>query len=345
MMKYSSSRIQQEMRILNVRTLIEMSESGRLNFSPTFGSLPKLSKVNRSLIIESLILGLPLETIWAEQDALGKTQLLSGFDIISYIRAFAFGKFALHGLKVLKHLDGLRFEEIDYVEKRHFEQMELVFNSISYDSNPLLKYMLVKKINKEKYAANAAQLARNIIFPECSMKALEFATYCVSKHNNSDHSLRKKTNSTVLRMQTDILYGLLLVYMSNNLGKINLNIGLESYSYSRSHSLEYSNDLGINLSDDLDSAVTKLTMMLETGNRGVARVLSNLQQIICSIFDRKSVDIRTIGQNFRVKRTADDQFWQSLLDYIWFETTSKKSELHLSRSMSVQDLLERIDND
>lgn len=345
MMKYSSSRIQQESRILNVRTIIEMVEFGRLNPSPTFGSLPMLSIVNRSLIIESLILGLPLETIWAEQDALGKTQLLSGFDIISSIFSFANGEFSLHGLKILKHLDRRRFNEIDYVERRHFEQMELNFNSIFYDSNPLLKCMLVEKINKDKHASNAAQLARNIIFPETAWEAIKFATDCVDMHDYKDHATEKNKKRTVLRMQADILYGLLLVYVLNNIKKINYDIGLESYSYSRSHALEYSNEFEINLNDDLDYAVIKLTMMLETHNAKAEHSLSKLRRIISSIFDKKSIPAHTIGQNFRNKRITHGQISLSLLDHIVFDATTKSPSLQLSRIMSVHELLERIDDD
>lgn len=136
MTKYNSSRIQQDMRFLNIRTLLEMVDTGRLDVYPMFGAMPVLPVVNRSQIIESLILGLPVETIWAEKNALGRTQLLSGFEIVSTVRAFAEGKFALSGLRVLKHLEHLSFDQIDYVEKRHFEQMEVIFNAISYDSNP-----------------------------------------------------------------------------------------------------------------------------------------------------------------------------------------------------------------
>lgn len=342
MTKYNSSRIQQDMRFLNIRTLLDMVYTGRLDFYPMFGAMPVLSVVNRSQIIESLILGLPVETIWAEKDALGRTQLLSGFEIVSTVRAFAEGQFALRGLRVLKHLEYLSVDQIDYVEKRHFEQMEVIFNAISYDSNPLLKCMLVEKINKEKQGSNSAQLARNIIFPSSAEMMLDFAMSCLKRHHFSGAHLEKNKNRLLLRMQADLFYGLLIKYVKGNGRTMDLRPGMESYSFSRSHTLEYSSSPEISLSDDVDYAANKLAMMLETGNIKVQRMLDDMRNLTLHLLDNKTFYTHTIGQNYRLSGNELKKQDFSLLDCLYAEMTGIITPLRFNRSMSISDFVEII---
>lgn len=330
------------MRFLNIRTLLDMIYTGRLDVYPMFGAMPALSVVNRSQIIESLILGLPVETIWAEKDALGRTQLLSGFEIVSTIRAFSEGQFALRGLRVLKHLEYLSIDQIDYVEKRHFEQMEVIFNAISYDSNPLLKCMLVEKINKERQGSNSAQLARNIIFPSSAEMTLDFATLCLSRHHSSGAYVEKNKNRLLLRMQADLFYGLLIKYVRGNGRAIAHRVGLESYSYSRSHTLEYSNSPEISLSDDVDYAANKLAMMLETGNIEVRQMLNDMQNMTLYFLNTQTFYTHTVGQNHRLSGTEVKKKDFSLLDCLYAEMTGISPPLKFNRSMPISDFVEII---
>ncbi|WP_316382709.1 hypothetical protein [Enterobacter mori] len=337
MTKYNSSRIQQDMRFLNIRTLLEMVDTGRLDVYPIFGAMPVLPIISRSQIIESLILGLPVETIWAEKNALGRTQLLSGFEIISTVRAFAEGQLALRGLRVLKHLEGLSFDQIDYVEKRHFEQMEVNFNAISYDSNPLLKCMLIEKINKERQGSNSAQLARNIIFPTSAAMTLDLAALCLNQHDFSGVHVEKNKNRILLRMQTDIFYGLLIKYVKSNGRVIAHRPGLESYSFSRSHTLEYSSSPEISPSDDVDYAVTKLAMMLEIGNFEVERMLDDMKNMIQNLLNVNTFYTHTVGQNHRPSSVKLKQGDFSLLDCLYAEMTGMSPPLRFNRYMSISD--------
>ncbi|PQK88860.1 hypothetical protein CG431_05195 [Pantoea ananatis] len=330
------------MRFLNIRTLLEMVDTGRLDVYPMFGAMPVLPVVSRSQIIESLILGLPIETIWAEKNALGRAQLLSGFEIISTVRAFAEGQFALRGLRVLKHLEDLSFDQIDYVEKRHFEQMEVNFNAISYDSNPLLKCMLVEKINKERQGLNSAQLARNIIFPSSAEMTLDLATFCLNQHYSSGVYIEKNKNRLLLRMQADIFYGLLIKYVKSNGGVIAHRHGLESYSFSRSHILEYSNSPEISHLDDVDYATNKLAMMLEIGNFEVERMLYDMKNMILNFLSMHKFYIHTVGKNHRSSAANLKMDDYSLLDYIYAEMTDRSPPLIFNRSMSISDFAEII---
>ncbi|EOL8876845.1 hypothetical protein FD428_05440 [Citrobacter sp. TBCP-5362] len=338
MTKFSETLIHQDVRFLNVRTLLDRVDSGRLDAKPPYGSMPALSIAIRSQMIESLILGLSTETFWAEQDGLGRTMLLSGFEMVSAIAAFAWGRFALKDLRVLKHLEGLSFDNIDYADRRQFEQMELIFITISYDSNPLLKCMLVEKINRPRHGSNAAQFARNIIFPACAEKILDLATYCLERHDFSGLPAEKNMNRLLLRMQTDLFYGLLICFVKSHWWDISGHHDLGHDAFSRSRALErlYSHDIAP--SDDLDYALNKLAMMLDEGNWEAQQAFNNIVDSVRLILNARTFGARTVGKNYitRIKHSDPDEY--SLLDYLYENFTGRVPPLNLTRSMTIHDL-------
>ena len=341
MMKFSSSRVQQERRILSTVQIIEMVEIGRLEVTPFYGSLPALTTVKKSQIIESLILGLPIDVIWSEQNRLGKTQLLSGFDLVISIVDFVSEKFVLTQLNVLTHLNGLGFSFLGYAERRHFLEMDLSFNIIAFDSNPLLKCLFVENINKDKYRSTASQIARNIVFKIGSEEIFRLSDYVYEKiveHNPENSRISKYQK---LKLQTDITYCLLIIYLSNNNIIKNYTISMESYSYSRSHVSDYSNfeNIEIKSIDNLNSAINKLTFMLEVDSNRLDTEIIIFKKYVNSMFKVKSLNIKNIGRSFSSNDTEDSV---SIIDYIFGQKTKTNRSLNFNKLKTVYDLISEI---
>lgn len=324
---------------MNVRTLLDRLDSGRLGAKPPSGTMTALSVASRSQMIESLILGLSTETFWAEQDGLGSTTLLSGFDMVSAIAAFAWGQFALKDLRVLKHLEGLSINNIDYADRRQFEQMELIFITISYDSNPLLKCMLVEKINKPRHGLNAAQFARNIIFPASAEKMMGLANSCLERHDFAGLPAEKNMNRLLLRMQADLFYGLLICFVKSHgwdiCGYHDYKDGYFSMSYEKDRLFAY--DIGP--SDDLDYALNKLAMMLDDGNSEAQQAYNDITDNVRLILDARTISARTVGKNYIARTKSSDPYEFSLLYYLYVNVTGKVSPLKFTRSMTIRDLV------
>jgi len=334
-MSYNSSRLQQETRYLNVRTIIEMVEMGRLYNNPPFGFLPTVSNIKQSQIIEFLILGLPLEIIYAEQDVLGETKLLSGYDIISSICNFVSNKFILQGLKFLTHLEKLKYSQIDYVEKKHFEQMQIGLNFISYDSNPLLKCIFIEKINSVKYSKDSLQLAINIVFHNVSQETYAISQFFLTQYANREEHILKRKKILLLKLQKDISYCLLILYVYENFNRLN-NVSMESYSYSRSHFIDEP-QYQINYDDNLDYALMKL-MLIYDDNMDKSNFKKDIN-FIYNIFKKNKIDINTIGKNFYLKDTDLIKDTPSLIDFVYDSLTGNKISVNLKYSMSVFELL------
>ncbi|KHT26137.1 hypothetical protein RC98_16415 [Pectobacterium carotovorum subsp. carotovorum] len=347
-MRYSSSRIQQETRLVSVDYLIHLVEIGRLDPNPTVGSLPNLSAIKKSQIVESLILGLPVNMIWAEQDALGKTQLLSGFEIVSNVLEFKNDKFRLNGLRILKHLIGLKFSDIDFVEQKHFMQMEVNFSAIHYDSDPMLKCLFVESINRDKYGIDAAQLARGIIFKKASSFIENYSLKIFPRFINDRDLSRSVYERYCLKLQHEIIFCFLIIYLfrndiySNSLVSMEV-AGMESYSYSRSHISSYSdyNKVGINFHDNIDNAINKIMFILDSDENRLHEYFVVLKRIVSNVFSNEKISVSSIGKNFSIGLRLNSKSL-SLLDHVIYSVSKNSHPLKIERFTSVGNLMDRL---
>ncbi|GJK50749.1 hypothetical protein TUM17560_31260 [Serratia marcescens] len=293
-----------------------MVYSGRLNPTPAYGSVSISSRLKRSRDIEMLILGVPFEALWVEEDALGETRLLSGFDLVENIRAFIFDGFKLSDLNILKHLNGFDYEHIDYAERRHFDEMLLSLNLITYDSNSLLKCVLVERINQDKYGSDAAQLSRNIIFPACSEYISNVADDVLM--NGPRISTGKNTYRTRLRLQRDIALCLLIFFLIEYPSYLNIRDSQDSYIYSRSHSLEYSyeNPVDIDFNDDLDFAVNKFMWSQEKRGLYHQRVTRKFEVVLSSVLKYEHIVVRASGRRYFASRKTKNHSGLTLPEHM-----------------------------
>lgn len=347
MMKYNSSRIRSSLRHLNVRNIVEMVGTGRLNPGVDFGFRSSQSVVKRSHDIESLILGIPLGMIWADEDALGETRLLSEFDLVESIRAFFYDSFTLRNLKILKHLNGLSFSDMSYVERRHLEEMELILCSVSYDSNPLLKCMFVEGLNKDKFSSDAAQLARNIVFREGSEILYGLARDVLNKYYNTIGAPVRDELRILLRLQADLTYCLLLIYLSSYQKYVARALGEESFAFSRSHSLESieGEGLQLNVNDDLDYALNKLMWMNEINEFNLKNARRKIIKFTADILEKHTVDVTLAARNFRSRKFPDNSRSLTLVELMFMELTGKKTPTYLKHMSNVGQLLEAFNSD
>ncbi|MEL7614913.1 hypothetical protein AAGW18_20640 [Vreelandella titanicae] len=341
-MRYSSSRIKQETWLQSVDHLIHMVDIGRLDPNPAFGSLPNLDLVKRSHIVESLILGLPVEMIWAEQGVLGKTQLLSGFEVVSSILGFNSNSFSLRKLRILKHLEGLRFSNIDFAEQKHFMQMEVALCTIHYDSDPMLKCLFVEDINKDKYGVDASQIARSIVFKKAYYTINNYIEH-ISRYFNEDLyaiGSHKKYEKYRLKFQTEVLLCLLVIYIGTERNRLNRSFSTESYSYSRSHISNY-DDLYINFSDDIGAALNKVMLMLEMDELYLNDCFKKLDSIVYDAFHSDNFSMNSIGKNYSYSSHLRKNEL-SLVDYAIYSFSGQKEKIRIDRFSSVGELFDRL---
>lgn len=338
MMRYSSSRIQQETRITSIDSLINMVDTGRLDPTPIFGEQPNLYRARKSQIIESLILGVPIETVWTQQNDLGKIQLLSGFEILSSILDFRDNGFKLTDLRILKHLEGLSFFNLDYVELKHLLKMDLNLGTILGDSDPLLRCFFVEQINRSAFGLNSAQLARNIIFYNASAEINLCAKKLTTYFKYADQNTNKKDRLRyLLRLQLEVLYCLLLLHITREGSVARRDVVFESYYYSRSHISMFADhgSVEIGLGDDLDYAVNKLMFILEYDRYR----LHDYIEMFTEIINKESFDFRVISfSSFYTQSSTTKTLGLFELFYSYLNKTPPRP-LRLGKKSTLYDLI------
>ncbi|MEQ9878012.1 hypothetical protein ABRP92_08450 [Pectobacterium aroidearum] len=349
-MKYSSSRMQHEFRFVNVIDLIEMTGFGRLVPKPMKGFIPSWSLSQKSRVIEMIILGLPTETIWGEQDALGRTQILSAFDIFSAILDFSENHFKLCELKVLKHLNGLCYRDLDYAERKHFEQMDLQLGVILHDSDPMLKCLFIESINRNSYGKYAAQLARNINFKNASHIIEKLSNKFILNFTQLTNNKQLRYTTLQLRLQSDILYCFLIYYLSQNHEyKYRMIVpSMESYSYSRSHISNYSDysNIEITTMDDLGIALNKIMFMIDVEHQRLNNISYEFGYILEKITHHEKIYPDSFGSAetfLSGKKIISPGLFNYIAKYCFRKPINLMS--FTTRMTTINDLVEWVTND
>jgi tetratricopeptide (TPR) repeat protein len=118
-------------RMFTVRELLTLMENDELRLDEDLPRLDRWDSRARSLLIESLLLGVPLPPLYLSAEHDGKLTVLDGHQRLSCLRGFLSppgrkpGGFALGGLSVLASDNGKRFGELDPLKQRRLQQAQI----------------------------------------------------------------------------------------------------------------------------------------------------------------------------------------------------------------------------
>ncbi|MFJ5477851.1 DUF262 domain-containing protein [Pectobacterium carotovorum] len=171
-------------------------------------NIPKSSK-----LIESVLVGFPLQNIYCEENRYGNLLLLDGTQIINSLYRFHRGQFALKGLTIRKDLNGKKIFDLDYRDYNLLMDRYLInIIIINYDSDNLLKYEFCKRVNSSNNNF-PIQNARNYAYPEMkfAIRSLMERTYDIISFDDEYKGLRR--NSGIVRQRADIDQLFLFLFM------------------------------------------------------------------------------------------------------------------------------------
>ncbi|MEQ0581634.1 DUF262 domain-containing protein [Pantoea dispersa] len=202
--------------------IIDMVQRGRLDVNPYFKNHIRWSISKSSKLIESIILGFPLQSIFCEENNFGALVILDGSQIVSALHRFSQGEFKLRGLDIRKDLNGLSIYDLNYRDYNLImDRYQLNFSIINYDTNPFLKYEFCKRINSGNRGF-LPQSARNYAFTKMSStlesikpelkEYIYFETVSFSRRS-------KQSSDKILSLEIDqfLLYLCMLVFHHHTL--------------------------------------------------------------------------------------------------------------------------------
>lgn len=178
--KNSDWSVQSNTSTYNLSSIDELIKKGNENkeggikLKPFYQRDYKFTREDESLLIESLLLGIPIPTIYTASNSRSNILYFNVIDGQHRLRAvyrFLNNEFPLDGLEKMSDLNGLTFIELPPEIRNELKfQKTLVIENIHVQNNPALEWEIFKRYNKRGNPLTGQEM-RGILF------ASEFDTW------------------------------------------------------------------------------------------------------------------------------------------------------------------------
>lgn len=133
----------------SLREVVDQIEDKDIDLSPDFQRDYVWSEKQKTRLVESVLLGIPLPAFYFNQEIDGSYQIVDGVQRLSTISAFMQNKHTLHSahLEYLKKYDGLQFSGLVSLEQRRFRSTQIVVHVIEPTTPADIKYDIFSRVN------------------------------------------------------------------------------------------------------------------------------------------------------------------------------------------------------
>jgi len=173
---YSPDDIFVENKPFSLRQLVDLIESGDIQLDSSFQRNFVWDRTRQSRLIESILLGLPLPSIYLSQFDDGTLAVVDGLQRLTTIRRFIKDDFALSNLEYLDNCNGMKYsqllEVLSALRVRRFGQTQIMCFVIDYRSPSKLKFDLFRRLNTGGKPLNNQEI-RNCLSRYPLQKALK----------------------------------------------------------------------------------------------------------------------------------------------------------------------------
>lgn len=133
--------------VFSLFQIIDQLKDGDLDLAPDFQRRYVWKPKQKSRLIESILLGIPLPSFYFNQDKSGRMQVVDGVQRLTTISDFEAGRFSLSGLEYLESQTGKSFKELDGVYRRRFKATQIFASVIDPQTPPPVKFDVFRRIN------------------------------------------------------------------------------------------------------------------------------------------------------------------------------------------------------
>lgn len=143
----------------SLRNIVDMIEEGDLELAPDFQRKKVWGPVQKSRLIESILLRIPLPAFYFSSDEQGLLQVVDGLQRLSTINDFVTGKFVLNGLEYLqKEVGGRKFDKLPAIWSRRIYSTQIIANVVDPQTPDQVKFDIFKRINTGGSPLNAQEI-------------------------------------------------------------------------------------------------------------------------------------------------------------------------------------------
>lgn len=195
---YGPDEVFVENKPFSLRQIVDLIDSRDIELAPDFQRNFIWDKTRQCRLIESILLGLPLPSIYLSQYEDGRLTVVDGLQRLTTISAFMKDKLVLTNLEYLKECNDKRFSELGSVLSplriRRFGQTQIMCFVIDYRSPSKLKFDLFRRLNTGGKPLNNQEIRNCLSRPEVQQ---------VLKDMISLESFKQATNESVKDSRMD----------------------------------------------------------------------------------------------------------------------------------------------
>lgn len=145
----------------SLRNILDQIDEGSIELAPDFQRLQVWRTDQKSLLVESLLLQIPLPAFYFAEDADGSFRVVDGLQRLSTLHSFVRGGengFALGKLEHLNDLKDLHFRDLPVPSQRRINNTQLIVNVIDPTTPRGVTYEIFKRINTGGTPLNAQEI-------------------------------------------------------------------------------------------------------------------------------------------------------------------------------------------
>ncbi|WP_131768592.1 DUF262 domain-containing protein [Candidatus Protofrankia californiensis] len=197
----------------SLRNILDLIDDGDLELAPDFQRNTVWKARQKSRLIESILLQIPLPAFYFAEDTNGMMRVVDGLQRLSTVHSYVRGQQQAFALTDLEYLDSAakkRFEELTPALQRRINNAQIVVHVIDPTTPPGVKYDIFKRINTGGTPLNAQEI-RHCMSRERSRSFLKRCTHTpefdrATGERFRDH-IRMDDREVVLRYCAFWLYG------------------------------------------------------------------------------------------------------------------------------------------
>jgi hypothetical protein len=146
---WDPSKIRITTKSFTLREVVDQITDKDIDLSPDFQREYVWKPRQRTRLIESILLGIPLPAFYFNQSATGTYQVVDGVQRLSTIALFMQNKHQLSkvDLEYLTDLDGKYFDQLDQAGIRRFRSTQIVVHVIEPQTPDEVKYDIFNRVN------------------------------------------------------------------------------------------------------------------------------------------------------------------------------------------------------
>ncbi|CAG2159545.1 DUF262 domain-containing protein [Cupriavidus numazuensis] len=146
---WDPSKIRITTKHFSLRDVVDQITDAEIDLSPDFQRDYVWKKRQRTRLVESVLLGIPLPAFYFNQDHEGTYQVVDGVQRLSTIALFMGDGHILEkaDLEYLTNLDGLKYSQLDPASLRRFRSAQIIVHVIEPQTPDEVKYDIFGRVN------------------------------------------------------------------------------------------------------------------------------------------------------------------------------------------------------